>query len=38
MASDTVGTCGCFVIGIEVAVGREPCCWVDEGLGEVAGR
>ena len=38
MASGTVGTGGCFAIGIEVVVGREPGCWVDKGLGEGAGR
>ena len=38
VASGTVGTGGCFEIGIEVIVGREPGCWVDKGLGEGAGR
>ena len=38
MASGTVGTGGCFAIGIEVVVGREPDCWFDKGLGEVAGK
>ena len=26
------------VIGMEVAAGREPGCWVGKGLGEVAGK
>ena len=38
MASGTVGTGGCFAIGIEVVVGREPGCWVDKRLGEGAGK
>ena len=38
VASGTVGTGGCFAIGIEVVVGREPDCWFDKGLGEVAGK
>ena len=38
MDSGTVGTGGCFAIGIEVAVGRNPGCWVDKGLEEGAGR
>ena len=38
MDSGTVGTDGCFAIGIEVVVGREPGCWVDKGLGKVAGK
>ena len=38
VASGTVGTGGCFAIGIEVVVGREPGCWVDKGLGEGAGK
>ena len=33
-----VGTGGCFAIGIEDVVGREPGCWVDKGLGGGAGR
>ena len=46
VASGTVGTGGCFAIGIEVVVGRVLVCWVDLGLGvgygkvrgEVAGK
>ena len=34
VAYGTVGTGGCFVIGIEVVAGRGPGCWVGEGLGE----
>ena len=33
-----VGTGGCFAIGIGVVAGRETGCWVDKGLGEVAGK
>ena len=33
-----VGTGGCFAIGIEVVIGREPGCWVDKGLGEGDGK
>ena len=38
MASGTVGTGGCYAIGIEVVAGREPGCCVDKGLGEVSGK
>ena len=38
MVSGTVGTGGCFAIGVEVGVGREPGCLVDKGLLEVAGK
>ena len=27
-----VGTGGCFAIGIDIVVGREPGCWFDKGL------
>ena len=38
MASGTVGTGGCFDIGIDVVVGREPSCWVDRGWGRLLVR
>ena len=38
VASGTVGTGGCFAIGIEVVVGRDPGCWVDKELGEGSGK
>ena len=34
----TIGTGGCFVIGMEVVAGMEPGCWVGKGLGEGAGK
>ena len=34
----TVGIGGCFAIGIEVVVGRDPGCWVDKELGEGSGK
>ena len=27
-----------YVIGMEVAAGTEPSCWIGKGLGEVAGK
>ena len=38
MVFGTVGTGDCSVIGIEVVDGREPGCWVGNGLGEGAGK
>ena len=34
----TIGTGSFYAIGIEVVAGIEPGCWVDEGLGEGAGK
>ena len=33
-----VGTCGCFVFGMEVVAGREPGFCAGKGLGEGAGK
>ena len=38
MVFGTVGTGCCSAIGIEVVAGKDPGCWVDKGLGEVASK
>ena len=38
MVFGTVGTGGCYVIGMDVVAGRDPGCWAGKGLGEGAGK